>query len=99
MVGSTNSVNSVPTSMPTTITRPMLKRLLAPAPLAKSSGTRPTTIAAVVIRIGRSRMRAACSMAARRSRFRRSWISLANSTIRMPCLLMSPMSVTNPICV
>ena len=43
------------------------KRLAAPAPEAVSSGTRPTTIAAVVIRIGRSLTRAARSIARRRS--------------------------------
>ena len=42
------------------------KRLAAPAPLAISSGTMATTMAAVVIRIGRSRMAAACSIASRR---------------------------------
>jgi len=42
------------------------KRLAAPAPLAVSSGTMPTTMAAVVIRMGRRRMAAAFSMAARR---------------------------------
>ena len=50
--------------MPATTTMPIEKRLAAPAPLAISSGTSPTTIAAVVIRIGRSRTRAACSIAA-----------------------------------
>ncbi|CFP02173.1 Uncharacterised protein [Bordetella pertussis] len=97
MVGSTNRVNRVPTSMPTTITRPRLKRLCAPAPLANSSGTRPTTMAAVVIRMGRSRIRAARSMAARRSSPACACISLANSTIRMPCLLIRPIRVTRPI--
>ena len=43
----------------------MLKRDTAPAPLAISSGTTPSTIAAVVIRIGRSRMPAAVSIASR----------------------------------
>ena len=59
----------------------------------------PTTMAAVVIRMGRSRMRAACSIAPRRSRLWLICISLANSTIRMPCLLIRPISVTSPICV
>ena len=59
MVGSTNSVNSVPTTMPMTTTMPMAKRLAAPAPPAKISGTRPATIAAVVISTGRMRTAAA----------------------------------------
>ncbi|MCY1546600.1 hypothetical protein D9M68_826040 [compost metagenome] len=90
-------MNSVPTSIPTTITRPRLKRLLAPAPLASSSGISPTTMAAVVIRIGRKRISAAFSMAVRRSSCSLCCSSLANSTIRMPCLLIRPISVTNPI--
>ncbi|MCY1512515.1 hypothetical protein D9M68_469770 [compost metagenome] len=57
------------------------------------------TMAAVVIRIGRRRIRAACSMAVRRSSPWLTCISLANSTIRMPCLLINPISVTSPICV
>ena len=43
--------------MPAKMSRPMSKRLRAPAPAAMISGTMPTTIAAVVIRIGRSRTR------------------------------------------
>jgi len=90
-------VNSVPISMPETMTSPIAKRLAAPAPLAARSGNRPTTMAAVVIRIGRSRTRAARSIAARRSRSSLRCSSLANSTIKMPCLLIRPISVTSPI--
>ena len=42
--------------MPAAITTPIAKRLAAPAPLAISSGTMATTMAAVVIRMGRSRI-------------------------------------------
>ena len=62
------------------------------------SGTMPTTIAAVVIRIGRSRTAAASSIAPRREKPRVSCSRLAKSTIRMPCLEMRPISVTRPIC-
>jgi DNA-binding transcriptional LysR family regulator len=83
---------------PVKITRPIEKRDAAPAPEAITSGTTPNTIAAVVIRIGRSRMPAASSIA---SRLVRPFFcsSLATSTIRMPCLLISPISVTSPTCV
>ncbi|MCY1367380.1 hypothetical protein D9M69_543110 [compost metagenome] len=86
----------MPTLIPVAITMPMSKRLTAPAPLASSSGITPRTIAAVVISTGRRRIAAASSMASRtgRPRSRRSW--LANSTMRMPCLLISPISVTSP---
>ncbi len=65
------------------------------APVATINGTTPSTMAAVVIRIGRRRMEAAATMASRREP---SGIccSLATSTIRMPCLLMRPISVTRP---
>ncbi len=42
------------------MTTPIANRLAAPAPDASSSGIRPATMAAVVIRIGRSRWAAAC---------------------------------------
>src|SRR5882724_9097374 len=51
--------------MPDAITRPMEKRDTAPAPVAVMSGMTPSTIAAVVMRIGRRRMPAAISMASR----------------------------------
>ena len=83
--------------MPAAITTPIEKRLAAPAPLAVSSGIMPTTIAAVVIRMGLSRTDAARSMASRADKpcVSRNW--LANSVIRMPCLEMSPINVTSPI--
>lgn len=58
----------------------MLKRPAAPAPLAITSGMTPSTMAAVVIRIGRKRVAAACSMASRLVLPARC-SSLANSTI------------------
>ncbi|MNT86465.1 hypothetical protein D3C72_2267600 [compost metagenome] len=98
-MGSTNRVKKVPINMPETITTPRPKRLLAPAPEANSSGTRPTTMAAVVIKIGRKRICAALRMAVMRSSRSCTCNSLANSTIRMPCLLIKPIRVTRPICV
>jgi len=74
-------------------------RLAAPAPLAIRSGTMATTMAAVVIRIGRSLTAAASSMAARRLNPLSAWSLLAKSTIRMPCLEIRPIRVTMPICV
>ena len=49
-------MNIVPIERPAAITRPIWKRDTAPAPAAVISGTTPSTIAAVVIRIGRSRI-------------------------------------------
>ena len=95
IAGTTNSVNSVPIDRPVKITSPIAWRPAAPAPEAITSGTTPRTIAAVVIRIGRSRTPAASSIASRLVLPATcSWF--ANWTIRMPCLLMSPISVTRP---
>lgn len=69
MVGTTNKVKHVPISNPAEITSPISKRLTAPAPDAMSNGNTPKTMAAVVIKIGRNRMAAASSTAARRSSF------------------------------
>ncbi len=72
------------------------KREAAPAPAAVMSGTTPSDIAAVVIRIGRRRTLAEAMMASRRDSpcSRRCW--LANSTSRIPCLVMRPISVMRP---
>ena len=96
--GTTNSVNSVPMARPVEITKPIAKRDAAPAPLANTSGRTPSTIAAVVINIGRSRTDAAATMAAALD-LPLCCSSLATSTIKMPCLLIRPMSVTRPTCV
>ena len=77
------------------MTRPIEKRALAPAPEAMMSGITPITIAAVVIRIGRSRTRAASTIARLfGAPAARCW--LANCTIRMPCLVIRPISVIRP---
>src|SRR5215470_3764367 len=51
----TNSVSNVPSRRPPTTTQPIAWRDSAPAPWASASGTAPSTMAAVVIRIGRKR--------------------------------------------
>jgi hypothetical protein len=96
--GTMNRVKSVPIDSPVSSTMPIARRPAAPAPVAMANGTTPNTIAAVVIRIGRRRTAAASSMAASFAIPCRC-SSLANCTIRMPCLLMRPSSVTNPTCV
>ncbi|MDT4868402.1 hypothetical protein FQZ97_1033640 [compost metagenome] len=58
----------MPTDIPVAITRPMSKRLTAPAPLARISGIMAKTMAAVVISTGRRRIAAASSTAARRDK-------------------------------
>ena len=55
MVGTTNRVKNVPTVMPHAMTRPIQNRLFAPAPVEIISGTTPSTMATVVMRIGRKR--------------------------------------------
>src|SRR5690606_36084369 len=69
--GTTKSVRTVPRLIPPTTTRPICCRLSAPAPEASARGTAPSTIAPVVIRMGRRR-RLAASMIA-------SWIELPRS--------------------
>ena len=82
--------------MPTVITMPICDRPPAPEPVATASGTAPSTVATVVITIGRSRIAAASRIASLKSLpASRNW--LANSTIRMPCLAISPTSATRPI--
>jgi hypothetical protein len=49
-------VKNVPTAMPPTSTRPMEFRAAAPAPVTSVNGKWPAMVAAVVIRIGRSRV-------------------------------------------
>ncbi len=63
IAGTTNSVNNVPKDMPLAITSPRFERLTAPAPDAVISGTTPSTMAPVVISIGRRRIPDAFSIA------------------------------------
>jgi hypothetical protein len=78
--------------MPVTSIMPMLVRAPAPGPRAKTRGRWPITVAAVVIRIGRSRV-AAASMTACSLSLPFSWSLLANSTIRMAFFDISPTRV------
>ena len=95
MDGTTSSVNSVPMLMPLTSTMPMELRAAAPAPVTSVSGKLPAMVATVVISTGRSRSMAASRMACGFVRPRR-WSWLANSTMRMPFLEISPTSVIRP---
>ena len=96
-MGTTKIVSSVPIVMPPTMTQPIWRRLSAPAPVASASGRAPSTIAPVVIRMGRRRRLAASTTASLTCRpCWRNW--LENSTIRMPCFVIRPTSVTRPIC-
>ena len=76
--------------------QPSARRASAPAPLAKMSGTAPSTAAAMVIITGRKRVRQASRMAAS-TLAPSSRRMLANSTMRMPFLAMTPTSSTRPI--
>ena len=91
-----NRVKSVPTSMPVVIIRPILNRALAPALLPKRRGNTPSTVANVVIKIGRSLSEDASRIASLASPVF-SISLLANSTIKMPCLLINPISVNRPM--
>ncbi len=84
--------------MPKNTAVPSACRISWPGPLAKTSGTTPRMKANDVIRIGRSRVRAACSAAVQRVSPRSS-SCLANSTIRIAFFAASPTSTTSPICV
>ena len=89
-------VSSVPRLMPPTMTQPICWRLSAPAPVASASGMAPSTMAPVVMRMGRRRSVAASVTASTLLLpASRSW--LANSTIRMPCLVIRPTRVMSPI--
>ena len=81
--------------MPENTAVPSAWRSSAPAPTAHTSGTTPKMKASDVIRIGRSRSRAASTAAAKRSR---PWSSscLANSTIRIAFLAARPISTMKP---
>src|ERR1700752_2980065 len=83
--------------MPPNTVVPTETRPAAPAPVATISGTTPRINASEVIRIGRSRIRAA-SIAASIVLSPSSCSCSANSTIKIAFLLESPISITRPIC-
>ena len=84
-------------SIPKNTVVPIEWRLTAPAPPATSSGETPKMKASDVIRIGRSRSRAA-SDAALSSGTPCSCSELANSTIRIAFLAERPTTVMSPTC-
>ena len=84
-------------SIPPITVVPMIWRPTAPAPDAVHRGTHPRMNANEVIRIGRNRKRAPSSAASTRF-IPSSYLSLANSTIRIAFLAARPISITNPIC-
>ena len=77
------------------ITLAMLARAPAPGPLPSAIGTMAATSITVVIRIGRSRVWLASTIAScRDSPLARSW--LVASTCRMPFFLTIPTSMNRP---
>ena len=86
----------VATSMPPKTPVPMLWRAAAPAPVAMTNGTTPSTKASEVITMGRKRRRAA-SLAASAALLPTSMPCIANSAIRMAFLAARPISTTRPI--
>ncbi len=86
----------MPIEIPAAITVPIVKRLSAPAPVAIINGNTPSTIAAVVIKIGRSRITAAFSIASLKVflRFVADW---RNARLKYRVLLIKPIKVTKPI--
>ena len=86
----------VAASMPPNTPVPIERRAAAPAPVANTSGTTPSTNASEVITIGRKRRRAA-STAASSALMPSACFCAANSTIRIAFLAARPISVTRPI--
>ena len=93
--GTKRMARAVAESMPPITAVPMAIWPPAPAPWAMASGSTPSTKASEVMRMGRSRMRAASS-AASTTLLPRSCSSLANSTMRMAFLAESPTVVSSP---
>ena len=89
-------VSRVDTNIPPTTAVPIAIRWLQPSPEAKASGINPRMVEALVIRIGRRRCNAASLMAVILSS-PVSCFRLANSTIRIPFLATSPISIIMPI--
>jgi|TARA_B100001059_G_C17259952_1_gene298445 hypothetical protein len=91
-----NKVKNVPRLIPPTITHPISSLASDPGPLAKASGIAPKIVDIVVISIGRKRKLAALTAAA-------SIVIpfakhlLANSTIKIPCLVIKPIRAISPI--
>ena len=82
--------------MPPNTPVPIDWRAAAPAPVAITSGTTPSTNASEVITIGRNRSRAA-SAAASAAVLPCCMPCIANSAIRIAFFAASPISTTSPI--
>jgi len=94
--GMNKRFRNVDAIMPPATAVPTECRASLPAPLANTSGDTPRMNASEVIRIGRSRIRAA-SIAASTMDTPRPRSSSANCTTRMPFFADSPISITSPI--
>src|SRR5439155_559801 len=70
----------------------------APAPAVRTSGSTPRMKANEVMRIGRSRVFEASTIASKRG-LPSSWSCFANSTIRIAFLAARPIRTTRPTCV
>src|SRR5258708_3127663 len=81
--------------MPAKTAVPSVRRISAPAPWAITSGKTPRTNANEVMRIGRSRTRAASTAASSREA-PSCWRSRANWTMRMAFLAARPTRTTKP---
>ena len=90
------TLRNVAKAMPPATAVPTECRPSWPAPSANASGSTPRMNASDVIRIGRSRMRAA-SMAASITDMPCRRSCSANSTIRIEFLAARPISITRPI--
>ena len=93
--GMMSTARTVAEAMPPATAQPMAFWPPEPAPLARASGKTPRMKAMEVIRMGRSRMRAAARVASTRSMPASYWAS-ANSTMRMAFLAERPMVVSRP---
>src|SRR6266849_5166649 len=96
--GTRKRVNTVETVSPPMTARASGRFVSLPSPMPSAIGTRPTMVAMVVMRIGRSRVRPASTVASIRS-LPRSRSTLAKSTSRtpfettMPTIMMIPMKL------
>lgn len=96
MAGIIYKVKNVEKISPPATATPIEIRLSAPAPVAKTMGAIPRTVDRLVIRIGLN-LEAADSIMASIFPSPRSFLWLANSTIRIPFLDTNPMSMIKPI--
>ena len=96
IAGTMYIVKMVDMIIPPTTAVPIAIRPLQPSPVAYIKGIRPSTVDALVIRMGRRRCTDASRIATSYS-MPFFWRWLANSTIRIPFLATSPTSMIIPI--